>query len=62
MTVLLLQETPHSLLFRGKVEEAKEALRTVRGPFVSVSQEIDEIAAAAGHDPSLVGKLKSWLV
>lgn len=58
MTVLPLQETPHSLLFRGKAEEAKQALRTVKGPFVSVSQEIAEIAAAAGHDPSVVGKLK----
>jgi sugar porter (SP) family MFS transporter len=51
---LLIPDTPSSLILRGRVEDARAALRRVRGPKADVDAELDDVAravaAARAHD------------
>ncbi|XP_072989863.1 sugar transport protein MST1-like isoform X4 [Typha latifolia] len=46
LSVLLIPDTPSSLVQRNKVEQARAALRRVRGPDADVEAELKEIARA----------------
>ncbi|KAF8714930.1 hypothetical protein HU200_027468 [Digitaria exilis] len=43
---LLIPDTPSSLLVRGRAEEARAALRRVRGPKADVDAELEDVARA----------------
>ncbi|TKW04745.1 hypothetical protein SEVIR_7G129000v4 [Setaria viridis] len=43
---LLIPDTPSSLIVRGRVEEARAALRRVRGPKADVDPELEDVARA----------------
>ncbi|RLM75098.1 sugar transport protein 5-like [Panicum miliaceum] len=43
---LLIPDTPSSLVVRGRVEEARAALRRVRGPKADVDAELEDVARA----------------
>ncbi|XP_037485845.1 sugar transport protein MST1-like [Triticum dicoccoides] len=43
---LLIPDTPSSLIVRGRVEQARAALRRVRGPKADVDAELEDVARA----------------
>ena len=43
---LLIPDTPSSLLVRGRVEQARAALRRIRGPKADVDGELEDVARA----------------
>jgi MFS family permease len=51
---LLIPDTPSSLILRGRLEQARAALRRVRGPKADVDAELEDVAraveAARGHE------------
>ena len=52
------QQTPNSLIQRGRVEEGRNALRDLRGPLAPTSKvqsEFERILTAAGGDASQQG-------